>query len=91
MRRKTSFNLTKKKKYNPIGDMIIFESVGLEPKREKKLFQHLVNTGQAWTLQGFYGRRAADMLKKGIIKPPKKKTEKNTTDYYGNKIDFKKF
>lgn len=75
-----------KKSYDPLNDMMEWEENGLEPKREKRLFQHLVDTGKAWHLQGTYGRAANDMLESGYIKKPKH-NGKGQTDAYGNKMD----
>jgi hypothetical protein len=32
-------------------------------------WQHLVNTGLAWRLQGWFGRAAAALIERGVIQP----------------------
>lgn len=50
-----------------ITQIIEFESGSLGEKQTIKLFAKLIKTGQAWSLQGFYGRTAASFIDAGII------------------------
>ena len=36
-----------------------------------KAWQHLVDTGLVWSLQGWFGRTATELIKQGIIKENK--------------------
>ena len=57
-----------------------YEAIGIaegfiEETNEEKVisaWQHLVDTGLVWTLQGWFGRQASQMIQEGILSPPKK-------------------
>lgn len=55
-----------------IGAIIDYESGELSEEGTIELFQHLVNTGMAWELQGSYGRMAQTLLDEGVISQPKR-------------------
>lgn len=44
--------------------------------------QRLINNGQAWHMEGSFGRQCMDALRSGMCYLPKK----SFTDAYGNKI-----
>lgn len=50
-----------------VSAIIEFESGELDDTDVLDLFQHLVDTGMAWTLQGSYGRMATALLDEGLI------------------------
>lgn len=47
---------------------------GFEPSESEEqtleAWQHLVNTGLAWQLQGYFGRTAIDLIRNEVISPP---------------------
>jgi hypothetical protein len=49
--------------------IIAFENGELDDDDTIALFQHLVDTGLAWQLQGFYGRTAAALIEQGLVTP----------------------
>jgi hypothetical protein len=62
--------------FDLVEEIIAYEG-GYESESEEdpetrmiRLFQHLVDTGMAWKLQGSYGRAAVDLLNAGYISAP---------------------
>lgn len=57
-----------------------YEAIGIaegfieEENQEKVIaaWQHLVDTGLVWSLQGWFGRTAHNMIQEGILSVPKK-------------------
>jgi hypothetical protein len=50
-----------------IDQVIAYEEGMLSEVDEIKLFSELVKTGAAWSLQGFYGRNAMNLINHGIL------------------------
>lgn len=51
----------------------------IESKNENQVieaWQHLIDTGIVWTLQGWYGRNAKRLIDNGIVRPPSKRQKK---------------
>ena len=56
----------KAKKYDAVGQIMAFEAGELDQEATVELFQHLIDTGLAWSLQGCYGRQAAALIEAGL-------------------------
>lgn len=57
------------KSYDEVGQMIAWEEGLLDDETEADFFQHLIDAGLVWQLQGCYGRRATELIDAGICTP----------------------
>lgn len=55
------------KEFDLVGEIMDFESGNMGDERRLELFSHLIKTGQAWSLQGSYGRNAKALIATGYI------------------------
>jgi hypothetical protein len=56
--------------FDLVGAIMAFEQGDLDGEGIIELFQHLVDTGMAWRLQGAYGRMAARLIDAGHVHQP---------------------
>ena len=71
-------DMSKTKEFDLVGAIMDYESDQMDETQTLAFFQHLVNTGEAWTLQGHYGRTATALLDAGLITRPKDNGKTNT-------------
>jgi hypothetical protein len=58
-----------------LGAIMDYENGELSEEGVIDLFQELVDTGLAWSLQGSYGRTAASLIEAGYVMPPSAEEE----------------
>ena len=52
--------------FDGVTEIMAFEEGESDRERTIALFQHLIDTGMAWSLQGSYGRMALDLMESGL-------------------------
>jgi len=52
-----------------IGDIISYENGALSEEETVEMFQSLIDSGLAWSLQGSYGRKAEQLIEAGHCTP----------------------
>jgi hypothetical protein len=67
------------------NQIIAYESGDLSDEGTVALFQRLVDNGQAWQLQGSYGRQAQALIESGLVTPKQKVISK-----YGRRVELTK-
>ena len=50
-----------------VGSIIAYEGGELDTQGTVELFADLIKSGDAWTLQGSYGRAAKSIIESGVI------------------------
>lgn len=53
--------------YDELGAIMAYEGGDLDDESTLELFQHLVDSGLVWQLQGSYGRMAQSLIDQGLI------------------------
>lgn len=57
--------------YDEVGQIMAFEEGQLDDEEVVTLFQHLIDSGLVWQLQGAYGRQAHALIEGGWCHVPK--------------------
>jgi hypothetical protein len=63
-----------------IDSIIAYENGDLDAEETLELFGTLLRTGQAWTLQGHYGRTASALVEAGWLTATGERTDRELSD-----------
>jgi hypothetical protein len=63
-----------------VEQLIAYEEGQITGDEEVAFFEHLVETGTCWQLQGHYQRVAATLIEAGLINSPVHPKEANTSN-----------
>lgn len=63
-----------------VDKIMAYESGELDEEGTIELFQELVNSGLAWSLQGHYGRTATALIEAGLVYRPTEGRKLNLSD-----------
>ena len=61
-----------KEQYDLAASLAAFEDGEMDERDFIRLFQYLIDTGLAWTMQGNYGRTAMRLIEDGMCHQPKR-------------------
>lgn len=70
------------KKFDAVDFVMRFESGDIDEPSIVEGFQHLINDGTVWHLQGMYGRTAKNLIEEGICKPSFEWTPEEAKEHF---------
>lgn len=70
------------KKFDVVDFVIGFEGGMISESEIVEGFQHMINDGIVWGLQGMYGRMANNLIEAGVCKPANEWTPQEAREHF---------